>query len=318
LTVQRVREVTDTWAAGTFDKIWLRDANPARDTFARLIGVPADWVGVGRATSAIVNGIAGSLPDGAVVVVPEGEHNSNTIPFLQQFRRGISVRCVPPAELAASVVPGVSLVAFSLVQSADGRIVPLAPIAEAARKVGALVCVDATQAAGWLPLEMDLCDVLVASAYKWLMSPLGLAFVAIRPAAQERLRPATPNWFACTDPMAAPYGTDFVLAESVRKFDVVPALGAAAGAVESIKLLGEIGVPRIHAHNVALANLFCERMALPPANSAILAFTDSSGVKRLTAAGITATGFFDRVRLAFHIYNTTDDVDQAVEALSRS
>ncbi len=48
--------------------------------------------------------------------------------------------------------------------------------------------------------------MIVCSMYKWLCTPIGGAFMIIRPELAERLRPVTPGWAAMVDPMAAPYG----------------------------------------------------------------------------------------------------------------
>jgi selenocysteine lyase/cysteine desulfurase len=135
------------------------------------------------------------------------------------------------------------------------------------------------------------------------------------PAVLASIAPATPNWFACSEPMAAPYGLDFRLATSARRHDVVPCFGALPAAIHSLGVIARAGIGHIHAHNIRLANLFCQRMDLPPVDSAILAFTEPGGLERLAAAGVRATGYADRVRLAFHLYNDEQDVDLAVHAL---
>src|SRR6185436_17971921 len=62
--------------------------------------------------------------------------------------------------LVARIRPGVSLVAVSAVQSADGRLVPggLDALASAAAAHGSLTYVDASQAVGWLPFDAGRFD----------------------------------------------------------------------------------------------------------------------------------------------------------------
>ena len=63
--------------------------------------------------------VAASLPDGARVVVPEVEFTSNLFPWLVQEDRGVQVVTVPTDRLLDEITPGTTLVATSLVQSAD-------------------------------------------------------------------------------------------------------------------------------------------------------------------------------------------------------
>lgn len=302
------------WGTGHLDRYWLEDVEPLRTAFAALVGLPAKAIGVGRSTSSLIAGVACSLPDGATVLVPEGEHNSNVIPFLEQRHRAVRVVSAPLALLAQHVVPGVDVVAFSLVQSSDGRIADLVGIAAAAREAGALICVDGTQAVGWLPFDAALCDVLVVSAYKWLMAPVGLAFIGLGPFT-EWIRPATPNWFAGTDPMAAPFGTEFEIDRTARRFDVVPALGVPAAAHASLLPLLARGVSSVYRHNVSLADRLREQLGLQPAGSAIVTIAQPGAASRLAAAGIRCTSWGDQVRLSFHLYSDVADVDRVVLAL---
>ena len=114
------------------------------------------------------------------MVSAEGEFTSALWPFLAQGR-GIEVETVPVARLAEALESRTDAVAFSAVQSADGELADLDAISAAAAHHGALTMVDATQACGWLPLDAARFDVVVCSAYKWLLSPRGSSFMTIRP-----------------------------------------------------------------------------------------------------------------------------------------
>ena len=113
--------------------------------------LPLDWVAVGSQTSVFAGLVAASLPDDAEVVCVSGDFSSMVFPFLAHADRGVTVRQVPLEDLAASVTPRTTLVAFSLAQSACGSLVDAADVVRAAREVGALTFCDLTQAAGWLP-----------------------------------------------------------------------------------------------------------------------------------------------------------------------
>jgi selenocysteine lyase/cysteine desulfurase len=202
-SIEAATQTLQLWSRGELDWVaWLDELDRVRSEFATLIGVSQAQVGVGHTTAALVNVVAANLEAGSRVLVPEHEHNSNTIPFLGQRHRGISVDTAPLDAIASRISSAHALVALSLVQSLDGTIVDLASVSEACRRAGALLCVDATQAAGWLPFDAALADVVVCSSYKWLMGPNGPAFMVLRKERVDALRQLQPNWFACEDPHA--------------------------------------------------------------------------------------------------------------------
>ena len=171
-TVSLAHRVIDEWDEGaTVWTSWNDAADDARHAFASLVGVAADTVAVGPSASGFAGLVAASLPDSAEVVVPAGEFTSLLFPLLVQADRGVVVREVPLEALADSVWPQTTVVAWSAVQSSDGRLADTAAVIEAAQHVGALTIVDATQAAGWLALPLDRVDAAVCSAYKWLCCP---------------------------------------------------------------------------------------------------------------------------------------------------
>jgi selenocysteine lyase/cysteine desulfurase len=65
-----------------------------------------------------------------------------------------------------------------------------------------------------------------------------------------------------------------------------------------------------------LARRFCEKMGLPAPASPIVYMESDDAFERLLKAGIRASVRAGRMRVSFHIYNTDDDVDRTVEALS--
>jgi len=177
--------------------------------------------------------------------------------------------------------------------------------------------VDATQAAGWLPIDASRLDVLVAGGYKWLCHPRGTAFLAVGPGALESLTPLSAGWYAGEQPWDSCYGLPLRLAASARRFDVSPAWLCWHAAAEALELVEQVGVARIHAHDVALANRLRRGLGLPGGDSAIVSITaGAEGAARLRAAGVRASVRAGRVRLSPHLYNDEADVDRALEALT--
>jgi ketosteroid isomerase-like protein len=189
------------------------------------------------------------------------------------------------------------------------------PVVAACEAVDARLVVDASQAAGWLPLDVSGVDVLVAHGYKWLMSPRGATFCYLSPRLREGLRPLNASWYAAEDVMGSFYGTRMDLARDARRFDQSPAWFSLVGAAAALEVIEQIDVPVIHRHDVALANRFRAGLGLPPGDSAIVIADHPGAASALASAGIRAAVRADRVRLSFHAYNTEADVDRALEAL---
>jgi selenocysteine lyase/cysteine desulfurase len=295
---------------------WSESTERARAAFARLVQAPLSDVSVGAQVSQMLAPIAESVPDGAVVLAPVEEFTSNLFPWLVQQRRGVRVRTVPAADLAAAVDDSVDVVAFSLVQSSSGAVADVDGLTAAARAAGALVVVDATQACGWLPVDARRFDAMVCGAYKWLLSPRGTGFVVTTPELRERMVPAQAGWFAGADPHDSYYGPPLRLAADARRLDISPAWFSWVGTAPALDLVNEVGVAAIHDHDVALANRFRAGLGLPPADSAIVSVDVADAERRLAAADIRAAVRDGRLRASFHLYTTVEDVDRAVAALT--
>ncbi|MBW8482292.1 aminotransferase class V-fold PLP-dependent enzyme [Actinomadura parmotrematis] len=303
-------------AAGRFSP---PDADPsvaaARAAFGRLIGVPASRVAIGGQASYFVGLVAASLPDGASVLVADGDFTSVLFPFAA--RPGLRVRSVPLERLAESVDAGTDVVAVSAVQSADGRIAPLDDLADAAAARGARLLLDVTQAAGWLPLDGVRADWLVCAGYKWLLGPRGTAFLAGTGEALAALPAVGAGWYAGADVWDSIYGLPLRLARDARRLDLAPSWQAWIGQVPGLELIEAVGVPAIRKSNVGLANRFRAGLGLPAGDSAIVSVPVAAGTaERLRAAGVAAAVRAGRLRCAFHVSTGEADVDRAVELLA--
>lgn len=312
--VDAVTASLEQWQHGTthapgFDV----DIERARAGFARLAGLAAENVAIGPQVSVFTGMIAASLPPGTEVLVPEGEFTSVTFPFWAQH---LPVREVPLDELADHVTSRTGLVATSLVQSADGRVLDLDSVRRAAEEAGAQLLLDVTQAAGWMPLDLGGIDYVVCGGYKFLLAPRGTAFLAVRPELRETLRPVNAGWYAGTDPWQSIYGSPLRLAESAKRFDVSPAWISWVGQAESLDLLTSVDAAALHAHTTGLAAELALLLGVPEPGSAIMSVPVlPEATDALAGAEIAASMRAGRLRLSFHLYNTRDDVAQAAKAL---
>jgi selenocysteine lyase/cysteine desulfurase len=317
--VEATREAITQWqlgratAAGYDDSVQI-----ARGLYAGLVGAPLDWVAVGSQTSVFAGLVAAALPDDAEVVCVSGDFSSMVFPFLAHADRGVRVRQVPLEDLAASVTPGTTLVAFSLAQSACGSLVDAADVVRAASEVGALTFCDLTQAAGWLPVDATDYDITVCSAYKWLCQPRGTAYLTVRPELVPTIRPIHAGWYAGEDVWASCYGPQMHLAPDAGRFDVSPAWLSWVGAVPALQVMSMVPTGVIRDHDVALADGLRARLGLAPAGRPVVSLTDPDGriAARLGQRGAVVASRAGRVRIAFHVWNGEDDVELVADALA--
>ncbi|MFJ6567292.1 aminotransferase class V-fold PLP-dependent enzyme [Streptomyces sp. NPDC091292] len=298
------------------------DVEASRASFARLMGVPARRVAAGASVAVYTGLIAASLPPGAEVLTAEQDFSSVVTPF--HVRQDLKVRTVPLERIAESVRPGTDLVAVSAAQSADGRLVDLPALREAARTHGARTYVDMSQAAGWLPMDVaaDGYDFVASVAFKWLLCPRGVAFLIV-PDDLGGLSPVFAGWVAGEEPWESCYGPVEELAHSARRFDESPSLFSYAGARHSLALLEELGVAAIGAHDLALADRFRTGLAdlghtpVPSPGSPIVSVPNLGHRQpTLSTAGIEVSNRAGNLRAAFHLYNTEENVDHLLNALS--
>jgi selenocysteine lyase/cysteine desulfurase len=311
-----LQAVLADWRGGrTSWEGWGDSTESARASFGRMVGVPTDWIAIGANTSSMVGLMAASLPDGARVVSAEPEFTSLLWPFLAQ-QRGIEVECVPVAKVADSVDERTDVVALSVVQSSTGELAALEAVIEAAATHDALTVVDATQACGWLPVDASRIDLLACSAYKWLCSPRGTAFMSVRPELHDRLTPIAAGWYAGEDPHSSYYGAPLRLANDARRFDVSPAWFPWIATAPTLDLLLEIGIDAIHEHNLRLANRFRAGLGLPPGDSAIVSAELPEAEERLQGTRVMAAARAGLLRTSWHVYNTDEDVDELLALLT--
>ncbi|MEV5611367.1 aminotransferase class V-fold PLP-dependent enzyme [Streptomyces sp. NPDC052225] len=301
------------------------DVEESRAAFARIAGVPTARVATGASVAVYSGLIAASLPQGAEVLVPEGEFSSTINPF--HVRRDLKIRTAPLAALAEEVRPGTALVAVSAAQSADGRLADLTELREATRTHGARLYVDASQAAGWFPLadHAAAADYVASVAFKWLTCPRGAVFFIGPgdPEGFEALTPVFAGWVAGEKPWDSCYGPVTEPARSARRFDETPGLIAYAGARQSLAVIEELGPDRIRAHDLALADRFREGLKnlghepIESPGSPIVSVPELGPNQHdLHRKGIELSNRAGNLRASFHLYNTPHDVDRLLAALS--
>ncbi|HEY4268466.1 MAG TPA: aminotransferase class V-fold PLP-dependent enzyme [Galbitalea sp.] len=317
-TVAALRADLDDWNMATCDPMrYDTTVTNTRIHYARLVGIDASRVAIGSQTSVQAALFAAAAPAGAEVLCVDGDFSSIVYPFLQ--RDDIRVRSVPLAALADAITDETWLVSFSMVQSATGTVADAAAICEAAARHGALTFCDLTQAAGVLPVDASAFDATVCHAYKWLCAPRGVSFLTVSLKTQEIVVPTQAGWYSGDDPWTSCYGPEIHLAADARQYDVSPAWQAWVGAEPSIRLFADLDIAAVWEHAAGLGDQLSAALRLPEFHQAIVTWSDPDGraLAQLKGAGIRASGRAGRVRLAFHLWNTEEDVAAVVAALDR-
>jgi selenocysteine lyase/cysteine desulfurase len=160
-------------------------------------------------------------------------------------------------------------------------------------------------------------DWVVGAGYKWLLSPRGTAWLAVTSDALEITTPVAANWYAGEDPWQTVYGLPLRLAADARRLDLAPAWLPQVGAAAVLPWLAALDQHAVHAYCTGLADELLRALGRPPGNSAIVSLDlPPRAADRLLASGVRFSTRAGRARLAFHLYNTTDDVQQVLHALT--
>ena len=167
--------------------------------------------------------------------------------------------------------------------SRAGRVLDTSALLEVARRHGAATLIDATQAAGWLPLAASDFDYVVATAYKWLLAPRGAAFMAVRPERLSALRPHSAGWYAGEDVSESYFGPPLRLAKTARRLDIGPAWLCWVGCAASLAFLERV---------IPAAAASVDRLEQIPARLKFL--FDYSATRALENAAVRAEAFASR------------------------
>ena len=255
----------------------------ARDTVARFLGAPErDEVIFTKNASEALNLVANTVPlaAGDVVVTTEMEHHSNIVPWqLATQRAGATLKwfgLTDSGDLDLSnidelITPATKIVALTWVSNMLGTINPIAEIARKAHEVGALVVVDAAQAAPVLPIvlagmpEEERPDFLAFTGHK-VVGPTGIGVLWGRRAALEAL----PPFLGGGEMIATVSMEKSTYAPIPHKFEAgTPPIAEAVGLGAALEYLMHLGMENVHAHEQAITAYALERLATVPGVSVL-------------------------------------------------
>jgi cysteine desulfurase/selenocysteine lyase len=327
----------------------------ARDTIRRFVRARhVEEILFTRNTTEGLNLVLNSLPwrVGDVVLTTDREHNSSLLPCqLLSERRGVNHVIVQSdvdhrfdmQAFEQALTPQVRLVSFVYTSNLDGYTLPVHKIIQKAHQYGALVLLDAAQAAPHHPIDVQKLDVdfLAFSGHK-MLGPTGTGILYVKRSHYATLQPfivggETVEWTT--------YDRHRFL-KPPEKFEAglqnyAGELGLAAAAT----YLQSIGLNTIAAHERALTRRMHDGLSAiegvrivgvqhPDLRCGITSFTIDgvhyhdvamildSNFNIMVRSGqhcvhswFAAHGIRGSVRASLYLYNTLDEVDALVDAV---
>jgi len=309
-----------------------------------------------RGTTESINLVAHSwgrtnLKPGDVVISTEMEHHANIVPWqilAQQI--GFTIKYIPVTEdgflnlnaFRAMLDEHVKLVTVMHVSNVLGTINPIKEIGQAAHSVGALLLVDGAQSVPHLSIDVqDLdCDFFAFSSHK-MLGPTG---VGILYGKKEHLE-AMPPFMGGGDMIKRVTLQGSQWNDLPWKFEAgTPSIAEAIGLGAAVDYLNEVGMGKIHAHEMALTGYALERLSEMP-GVRVLGPSDPSQKGGIAAMILEDAHAHDiaeilnrygiairaghhcamplhqryevaaSARASFYLYNTFDEIDRLIDAL---
>lgn len=239
----------------------------------------------GQAFAALGNWRAGDR-----ILVGRHEWAGNLACMAEAVKAGARIDVIPCDETGAVSVSSleqmidarVRLIALTWLPANGGLINPAEAIGQVARRHGIAYFIDAGQALGQLPCDVQAlaCDVLKGAARKFLRGPRGTALLYVREGFLERLAPRY------LDVLSAPWSDQgFALRDDARRFETSErSLVLMAGLANALKEANALGIVRIRRRIQELTTRLREDLrripgvelhdlGLPEQQSGLVAFT---------------------------------------------
>ncbi|MCA8990025.1 MAG: aminotransferase class V-fold PLP-dependent enzyme, partial [Planctomycetaceae bacterium] len=179
-----------------------QEITQGRSRLARLLGAESsrEIIFTGSGTAALNQVLFGLQLRGGHVVRTALEHNSVLRPLAELERKGkISCTVIPPEQngqidpdrFRAAFRPETVLACCVQASNVTGLLQPVKPICRAARERGIATLIDASQAVGHIPVNVQEigCDFLAAPCHKGLRALTGTGFLYLRSGRETRLEP---------------------------------------------------------------------------------------------------------------------------------
>ena len=256
---------------------------------------------------------------------------------------GFTLRTVPLRQGSAHVEdedfmnawgPEVGLALLTWVSSTTSHRINLARMVAHGRRMGSLIGVDITQAAGLLPFDVAApeVDFAVSTSLKWMCGTPGAGVLYLSPRLIPHCQPQLRGWFSQDNPFNWDI-TRFAFAPDIRRFDNgTPSVMAALASLPAMEWHARQDMAALLAHNRALTlpliaaadrlnlTLLTPRDPAKRGGSVMLALparvVAAQVVGALRAMGITTDARGQTLRLSPGPMTTEAGVDRLITALT--
>jgi cysteine desulfurase/selenocysteine lyase len=322
--------------------------NRIRTSIAKLIGAQAEDIALTTGASSGMSAVAYGLTwrAGDEIVTARGEFPLQYATWKpMEEREGITLKVVSPADrfltaddVIAAITPKTRLVSISLVRFDNGVLLDAKRIAAACHAKNALLLLDASQACGAVPIDVQTMgvDFLVSAGYKFLLGPFGTGFFWAKPELMAGMRPGPFYWMAAkgvdnfanmdfANPQPAASAKRWDAAETANYFNHA-ALDA------SVEFVLQAGPETVRAHSHNLMELLYERLpkdrCIPtsPLDSAhrgpYACFAARAPEKtaalyeRLRKENIIVSLREGNIRVSPYLFNTERDIDRLISVIT--
>jgi selenocysteine lyase/cysteine desulfurase len=274
------------------------------------------------------------------VVISDQEFPSNRIVWESLAAQGVETR---QADLASAASPeealyaladsSTRLLAISSVQYASGLRMNLNRLGDFCKEHGILLCVDAIQSLGALPMDVQACnaDFVMADGHKWLLAPEGCAVFYSRPEAREQLTLHQYGWHMVEEHLDFSR-RDWQVAKDARRFECgSPNMLGIHALSASLSLIAEVGMDEVAKRVLANSEFLMDTLAAIPGINlltpreagrygGIVTFRHrhkdpAELYSQLMARNIMCAQRGGGVRFSPHFYTPRKHLDQAVHAV---
>ena len=296
-----------------------------RKLFAQLINAKPNEIAFAPSTQTAENIVLEGLEvmtGGGNVVTNDLHYGGSLVNYRARQKAGLDTRIIGHkdyvmdfADLERAVDRKTRLIAIAIVSNVNGYVHEIRRIADLAHAHGAYVYVDAIQAAGAIPIDVQAMgiDFLACSAYKWLMGGR-FGYLYVREDLQGSV--LKPKLFG---------GRSTPQSASRYEISTVSHLGCVCQA-QALAYIHRCGVDRIRAHTRPLVerlqkelpSLGYPSITPPKTDSPIVSFTvkNVAATKaKLQKAKVVVT-IGANMRVSPSVFNDMADIDRLLTALA--
>jgi len=336
-------EYLESWKTGGAPwHVWIGKQESLRASFAEMIGARLHEVAVCPSVSVALYSIASCLDwhERPAMAFDDFSFPSVTYMWHAQANRGAEIRRVHP-DGNGEILPDafdfvlderVRLVSVAHVCYKNGHRLDLSAIARKAHNAGAWLVVDDYQSSGSRPVDVRQTgiDILATGTVKFMLGSPGVALLYVREELLPELHPTLTGWFGQKDPEDFQIDRHIEAPDAARFQNGTPAIPAIYDSLAGIEQIKSVGLNSIASWIDRLTALLMDRLeeeGFVPATPvdprkrgpqvAIRSHDMEAAVAELARRNICVTSRDGNIRVAFHYYNTPEDIEILIENMKQ-